>query len=334
MISNLLRLLRSHRLTCRFGQRFGFFAVGGKETRSRGSETIQRFFGRKYEKTGLSQNKFSKDPFCFARPESKKNLKNTAKRDDFYPGVCYNVPELNASEGIMLSFRNGLKDGIPICLGYFSVSFAFGILTSQSGIPVYLATLMSATNLTSAGQFAGVGIIAACGTIIELIVTTLIINARYFLMSFSLTQKLDETVSLPARLAIAFGVTDEIFAVSIEKHDPLTFRYMAGLILLPLLGWTGGTFFGATASQLLPLMVQSALNILLYGMFVAIIVPPAHRSRPVAIAVISSMVLSAVIFYLLRFISAGWTIIICAVSVSAFMAWRFPVEQEKEGEAE
>ena len=233
----------------------------------------------------------------------------------------------------MLSFKTGLKDGIPICLGYFSVSFAFGILASQSGLPVYMATLMSATNVTSAGQFAGTGIIAACGTITELVVTMLIINARYFLMSLSLTQKLDEKVTLIERLAIAFGVTDEIFAVSVEKEYALTFRYMAGLILLPVLGWTGGTFFGATASNLLPLMVQSALNVLLYGMFVAIIVPPAKNSRPVAIAVAASMALSAVIFYLMKFISAGWTIIICAVSVSAFMAWRFPVEEkEKAGD--
>ncbi len=229
-----------------------------------------------------------------------------------------------------LSFRQGMRDGIPICLGYFSVSFAFGILASQSGLPAYISTLISLTNMTSAGQFAGIGIIAAMGTFLELALTTLIINARYFLMSLSVSQKLEETVTIPQRLLISFGITDEIFAVSIEQREAGTFRYMAGLIVLPLLGWTAGTFFGATASNLLPLMVQSALNIMLYGMFVAIIVPPARKSRAVAVAVVISMILSAVIYYLFKFISAGWSIIICAVAVSAFMAWRHPISDGRE----
>ena len=232
----------------------------------------------------------------------------------------------------MLSFKKGIQDGIPIGLGYLSISFAFGILAAKDGVSALLVTLMSATNLTSAGQLAGLTIIANCGTLAEIIVSMIIINARYFVMSLTITQKLDKSVTFGQKFLIAFGITDEIFAVSSLKYAQLTFRYMLGIMILPIVCWTGGTLLGATTGNLMPLMIQNPLNILLYGMLVAVIVPTANRSRFVAIAVFASIVMSSIIYYCFKFISSGWAVMICAISVSAFMAWKFPVEDQKEKE--
>ena len=151
-----------------------------------------------------------------------------------------------------LNFQNGLKDGIPIALGYLSVSFAFGVTAVSLGIPELIALLISATNLTSAGQLAGVAVIAALGTVLEIILTQLVINSRYFLMSLSLTQKLDDKFTLGDRLLCAVGITDEIFGVAISNKQPVTRNYLLGLIVLPYIGWTSGTILGAVFGSILP----------------------------------------------------------------------------------
>ena len=170
-------------------------------------------------------------------------------------------------------FIEGIRDGIPICLGYFSVSMAFGLTAVLSGIPIWAAVVISLTNLTSAGQFAGMNLIAAQGALVEIGLTTLIINIRYFLMSISVSQKVEQKMSMKERMAVAFGITDEIFAVSMQRDHELTTAYMTGLILTPVLGWTGGTFIGAAATSLMPPILSNAFGIALYGMFIAIIVP-------------------------------------------------------------
>lgn len=232
-------------------------------------------------------------------------------------------------------FWNGIKDGIPICLGYFSVSMAFGLAAVKNGLPVWAAVLASLTNLTSAGQFAGVNIILDSGTLVELAVTTLIINMRYFLMSLSVSQKVDSSMSLPKRFAVSFGITDEIFAVSMRHSRALTAAYMAGLILTPVIGWTGGTAAGAIATSVMPDALSSAMGIALYGMFIAIIIPPARENRNVLAAVIMAIAASLAFSYtpVLSGISGGWTIIIITIAVSALCATFFPVEGEQEGEA-
>ena len=149
-------------------------------------------------------------------------------------------------------FRNGLKDGIPIALGYFAVSFSLGISMVAAGISSVEGAVMSLTNLTSAGEFAGIRIIAVGGTLLEMILTQFIINLRYSLMSLSLTQKLDGSVTFWKKLIIAFGNTDEIFAVAMNHQKSLTLPYMVGLQSLPIVGWTLGTFLGAVASNLMP----------------------------------------------------------------------------------
>mgnify|MGYP003177294625 CR=1 FL=1 len=142
------------------------------------------------------------------------------------------------------SFGKGLQDGIPIGLGYFAVSFTFGIMAIQSGLTAWQAVLISLTNLTSAGQFAGIGIIAAGGSLWEMALTQLVINLRYCLMSFSLSQKLEKGVSNGHRLAVAFGVTDEIFGVSASQEGRISPWYNYGVMCVAIPGWTLGTLAG------------------------------------------------------------------------------------------
>lgn len=229
-------------------------------------------------------------------------------------------------------FRLGIRHGIPICLGYFSVSMAFGMSVVLSGLPLWAAVLISLTNLTSAGQFAGCALMLAGGSFFEIGATTVVINIRYFLMSWSMSQKAEERMTLPQRLLVSFGITDEIFAVSMQKEGRLSTPYMAGLILTPLAGWTGGTLAGGILTSFLPTTVSNALSIALYGMFIAVIVPPAKRKRPVLFTVLAAIALSCCFVLIpgLKILSGGWGIIIITVAVSALAAWLFPMEEEEE----
>ena len=231
-------------------------------------------------------------------------------------------------------FINGIKDGIPICLGYFSVSMAFGIAAVKGGIPVWAATLTSLSNVTSAGQFAGINIMLALGSLIELAITTLIINMRYFLMSLSVSQKVDSSMTLWQRLIVSFGITDEIFAVSMRHTRSLSASYMYGLILTPVIGWTMGTLAGAVFTSVMPAALSSAMGIALYGMFIAIIIPPARENYKVAIAIIMAVAASLVFTYapVVCNISNGWAIIIITISVSALCATLFPIDVSKGGD--
>mgnify|MGYP003379944164 FL=1 len=233
-------------------------------------------------------------------------------------------------------FIRGLRDGFPVCLGYFSVSVAFGMTAVLSGMPLWAAVLISLTNLTSAGQFAGTNLLIAGGTMAELAVTTLIINIRYFLMSLSVSQKVERQMSIPKRLAVSFGITDEIFAVSMQHPGALTGAYMAGLILTPVLGWTGGTLAGAAATSVMPEALSNALGIALYGMFIAIIIPPARERKRVLFTVLLAVAGSLLFAYVpqLQHFSGGWSVIAITVAVSAVAAWLFPITEEEEEELE
>ena len=232
-------------------------------------------------------------------------------------------------------FIRGAKDGMPICLGYLSVSFAFGIFAVGSGLTALQALLMSMTNVTSAGQFAAVPIIAAGGTLVELALIQLVINARYALMSLSLSQKLGEDIRLRDRFLIAFVNTDEVFAVASAQAEPVTRRYMFGLILTPYIGWSTGTILGALAGDILPVMLVSALGVAIYGMFVAIVLPSMKKHRPTAICVLLAIALSCIFYYVpgLNKIPNGFSIIICAVAASVLMAAVAPVTEIKEEDA-
>ncbi len=223
----------------------------------------------------------------------------------------------------------GLKDGVPIALAYISVSFAFGLLATEKGLSVFSAVLISLTNLTSAGQFAGLDVITMGGTLIELIVTTLIINLRYFLMSFIISQKVDMNMSSLKRMICSFGITDEVFAVICQKNEKITFDYFFGLIILPILGWTTGTFLGGAASMILPVSVRTALSVAIYGMFIAIIIPPAKKHKPYFYAIGISVLISCIFKYtpFLNLLSGGWVIIIASVIASIICAYFFPIKK-------
>ena len=221
--------------------------------------------------------------------------------------------------------------GVPIMLGYLSVSFGFGILAVQKNLTVLQAVGISVTNLTSAGQAAGVGIIAAGGSLLEMVLCQLVINLRYSLMSLSLSQKLDSSFTLVHRLIAAYGVTDEIFAVASSQPEPLTPAYMYGLIFTPFIGWSSGTLLGAAAGSIMPAQLTAALSLMLYGMFIAIIFPPAKKSAKVLLVIVLSAGLSVMFRFLLPMVNEGFAIIISSVVSSATVALIFPVG-EKEGE--
>lgn len=223
--------------------------------------------------------------------------------------------------------KQGIKDGLPIAIGYFSVSFSFGIVALKQGLTIFQAVLTSLTNVTSAGQFAGLQIIVAGGTILEMILTQFIINLRYALMSLSLSQKLDESVTIPQRLMMAFANTDEIFAAAMAHQKAVTCRYMAGLQIIPVLGWTLGTLAGAIAGNLLPKSLCSALGLALYGMFVAIVVPAARQSRPIFVVVLLAIMISCILTFVPLFaqISGGIIVIIATIIAATVGAVLFPV---------
>lgn len=231
-------------------------------------------------------------------------------------------------------YFKGFRDGLPIGLGYLSVSFAFGITAVNMGIPPLAAILISMTCLTSAGQVAGIGAIAACGSYVEIALAQLIINLRYSLMSLSLSQKLCAKYSLFHRLTTSFGVTDEVFAVASARPGEVTPPYMYGLITLPYVMWSAGTAFGALLGGILPDIVKSALGIAIYGMFIAIVVPPARRFRGVLVVSLLAAALSCA-FRFLPFLEplGGFSVIICTVLAAAAGALIFPKPVE-DGEAD
>ena len=231
-----------------------------------------------------------------------------------------------------MHFFKGLYHGIPIALGYLSVSFGFGIMAVKAGLSILAAVGISVTNLTSAGQAAGVAIIAAGGSYIEMALTQLVINIRYSLMGLSLSQRLDKSFTTPHRLLASFGITDEIFAVASAQPGRVTPWYMYGLILISFLGWSGGTLLGAAAGQFLPAAITDAMGIVLYGMFLAIIIPPARKEKSVLTAVIIAALFSILFSYLLTAVSPGFAVIISAIAASAVAALLFPVEEEEEQE--
>ncbi len=230
------------------------------------------------------------------------------------------------------NFLEGIRDGIPICLGYLSVSFAFGISAVGMGLSVLEAVLISLFNLTSAGQLAGAPIIASFGSLSELAATQLIINLRYSLMSISLSQKFGDSVRLRDRFWIAFCTTDEIFAVASGKPHAVGRRYMLGLALTPPIGWTLGTLLGAVAGNILPESISSALGVAIYGMFVAIVLPPCKKNRATLMSVILSIALSCAFYYIpfLNRIGSGFVIIICAVVSSLVFALIAPISEESQ----
>lgn len=233
-------------------------------------------------------------------------------------------------------YKYGFKKGIPIALGYLPVSFSFGFMGASGGLPVWFVVLISMTNLTSSGQLAGTNLILHGGTLLEITLNTLIINLRYMLMSLSLSQKVEKGTSLLHRLIFSFGITDETFALAATETRPLSSSYMYGLITAPFCGWSLGTLIGACTSNLLPDSLKGAMGIALYAMFIAIIIPPAKKSRPVLGIILLSITITCILRYLpiFDFISYGFSIIIATIISAALGAFLFPVKDNETPETQ
>ena len=228
-----------------------------------------------------------------------------------------------------LSFKDGIIDALPICLGYVSVSIAFGVLAIQNGLPLWAPPIISVFDLSGTGQFAALDLLKATASYLEIFCSKLVINARYFLMSVSHSQIIPTDFKWWQRIIVAYGNTDEIFAMATSKKVPLNFKYMIGLIIVPVIGWTSGTVIGTFAGDIVPEVLSSALGISLYAMFLAIIIPPATDSRPVTFTVVVSALLSISFYYTpcLNKLSSGWVIIICGLTASVISAIKYPVRE-------
>ena len=227
-------------------------------------------------------------------------------------------------------FFSGIKTGIPVCIGYFSVAFGFGSMAVAQGLSIFQAILISASNLTSAGQFAGLTVIATCATILEMILTQLVINSRYALMSLALGQRLGQKTGIAPRMLAAVFNTDEVFALGMAREGELTTSFFVGVGLIAAAGWILGTAMGACAGSLLPVTARAALGVMLYGMFIAIVVPQARQEKPILVCVGIALVLSCLLAWVpkLNQISAGLAIVICTVAAAAVSAVLFPVDEE------
>ncbi len=235
----------------------------------------------------------------------------------------------------MSVLRRGMKDGIPIALGYFAVSFTLGIAARNAGLTPFQGMLASLLNNASAGEYAGFTLIAAQATYLEMALVTLITNARYMLMSCALSQKISPKTSLIHRLVVGFDVTDEIFGISIAQPGALDPYYNYGAMIVAMPGWAIGTFLGIGVGEILPLRAVSALSVALYGMFLAVIIPPARRNHVVTALVLISFVASFVAAGLpiLRDLSEGMRLIILTIVIAGVAAAIFPVKEDAQNDA-
>ena len=236
-----------------------------------------------------------------------------------------------------LWFGRGVRDGMPIAIGYFAVAFALGIKATAAGLTPWQSALLSFLNVTSAGEAAGIALLGVGTTYVELALTQLVINIRYLLMSCALSQKLSPTTGLLHRLAVGYGVTDEIFGISAATDGDLSPYYSYGAIAVAVPGWTLGTLLGAVMGNVLPTRAVSALGVALYAMFLAIILPPARKSRVIAGLVAVSALASAALSWLctvlsLSFFTEGFRIITLTVVISLGAALLFPLKETKESE--
>ncbi len=233
------------------------------------------------------------------------------------------------------AFRAGMRDGVPIALGYFAVAFSLGIAGRNAGLTALQGFIISVLNHASAGEYAGITLIAATAPYWEMAVTILITNARYLLMSCALSQKFDPDSSLVHRIGVGFGITDEIFGITMARPGWVEPRYTYGAMLVAIPSWALGTALGITAGNILPLRVVSALSVALYGMFLAIIIPPARKDKVVAALVALSFgaSLAAEVLPVVSGLSAGSRTILLTLLLAGGAAALFPIKEE-EGEAD
>ena len=223
-------------------------------------------------------------------------------------------------------FLEGLRDGLPIALGYLAVSFGIGISCHAAGITAFQGFLMSLLNNASAGEYGGITVITENAGVWMMVLMTLIINARYMLMSCALSQKLSPDTPLGVRMLIGFDVTDELFGIAIAQEGFLNVWYFIGAMCAALPGWSLGTLFGALAGNVLPVWAMNGFSVMLYGMFLAIIMPEGKKNRVVLGCIGMSFVLSGLAAKFLPTLSSGMRILLLTIFISAAAAILFPRE--------
>ena len=226
-------------------------------------------------------------------------------------------------------WKRGFLRGVPIGIGYIPVSFTFGLFVVEGQFPIWLAIFISLSNLTSAGQFAGSTLIMAGASYFEILLTTLVINLRYMLMSLSLSQKVENKMSIGQRMLVSFGITDETFTIASVEPGKISYFFLLGLITCPIIGWTLGTALGAILCSALPPEVSAAMGIALYCMFIAIIVPPAKKEKSILMVILMSVMFTCMLKYLpvFSFVSDGFRVIIATVLAAAIGAVCCPIEE-------
>ncbi len=226
------------------------------------------------------------------------------------------------------TYLTGLKHGVPTAMGYFIVSFTFGMMAGLGGMSTFYATLISMTSLTSAGQFAGLNILFQNGSYLELMIAMVVINSRYSLMGTAMSQKLEEKTAMWQKMLMSIFITDENFAVAMVEVETITFQYYLGVATLPYLGWSMGTLLGSMVDNLLPQPLQNAASIALYGMFIALFIPPAKEQKPIRQVVAVTLGVGLLLYYMPIFdpLSTGYKIMVAAIIGSIFGAFIHPQE--------
>ena len=239
-----------------------------------------------------------------------------------------------ASENNTHGFKAGLIHGLPIGMGYLPVSFSFGVLAISMGLNWWQAVLISLTNVTSAGQVAGIGIMSEYGGLLAMAISQLVINIRYSLMSISLSQKADSSVNRFSRLFLSFGITDEIFGVASGSGDSFGRRYFIGLMSLPIFSWVLGTFLGAVIGSVLPEFLVDSLSIGIYGMFIAIVLPVCRKNKKIALVSAIAVALSVLFYYVkfFSFLKGGFAAIVSAVIAALIGAIFFPSSKKEDSQ--
>ena len=245
---------------------------------------------------------------------NKKNITNTLQ------------PQSNTT-----AFKDGMKDGIPIGLGYLAVSFSLGIMAKKAGLTPFQGFLASFLCNASAGEYAGFSIIAASATYIEMALAIFIANARYLLMSCALVQRFSPKTSIFHRLIMAFDITDEVFAISIARPGFLNPYYTYGAMTTTMPLWAMGTALGVMAGNMLPVRLVSAFSVALYGMFLAVIIPPARKDKIIAGIIVACFTLSFLSCYIpfVKDMSDGTKTIVLTVLISTIAAIIFPHKEER-----
>lgn len=229
-------------------------------------------------------------------------------------------------------FSKGIKDGTPIALGYFAVSFSLGIAMKKADMTAFQGFLISLVNLASAGEYADLQVILSNGTYLEMAIATLVANARYVLMSTALSQRISSSTSLLHRMTIGYGITDEIFGIAISEEGDIHPAYIYGALCIAVPAWAVGTALGIVTGNILPALLVNALSVALYGMFLAIIVPPCKKDRHVLLAILISFTASALCTYFTK-IPSGTRTILLTVVIAGFLAFLFPHKEKEDTHA-